>query len=180
MTAALTTADPVVLLDAYGSGGLVAVADDVTPAAMALLVRIGSGFVQVALPGATCDRLLLPPMVWPTPDDARGDQCVSVDATVGVSTGISAADRALTARLLADPTAVPGDLTRPGHVIPVRARRPGSPAGLALAFAQGRGGRAAVFCAAVPDATPCAEAGADALLALAHRHGLAVVHASDL
>jgi 3,4-dihydroxy 2-butanone 4-phosphate synthase / GTP cyclohydrolase II len=177
MTAVLTTVAPVVLLDDRGAGGLVAVADDVSTETMALLVRIGSGFVQVAVSGETCERLLLPPMVWPRPDDARGDHCVSVDATDGISTGISAADRARTARLLAAPTTVPGDLTRPGHVIPVQARRPDSPAGLALAFARSRGGRAAVFCAA---ATPSAEASADTLLALADRHGLAVAHASDL
>lgn len=171
---------PVVVLDGRGSGLLVTAADYITTETMAFLVRVGSGFVQVALDGVTCDRLLLPPMVWPAPAGPRGDHCVSVDAAFGVSTGISAADRALTARLLAAPTTVPDDLTRPGHVVPVRARTPDSPAGLALALVARAGHRAAVLTAAVPGGDPCAEARTADLLALADTHGLAVVEAADL
>ncbi|MCE3551448.1 3,4-dihydroxy-2-butanone-4-phosphate synthase [Pseudonocardia sp. RS11V-5] len=171
---------PVVVLDGRGSGHLVAPADDVTTETMAFLVRVGSGFVQVAVTGETCERLLLPPMVWPVPAGPRGDHCVSVDATHGVSTGISAADRALTARLLAAPTTEPDALTRPGHVVPVRVRTADSPAGLALAVAARAGRRAAVLCAAVPAGDPCAEARTEDLLALADAHGLPVVSAADL
>lgn len=171
---------PVVVLDGRGSGGLVAPADDITTETMAFLVRAGSGFVQVTVTGETCERLQLPPMVWPAPPGARGDQCVSVDAAHGISTGISASDRALTARLLAAPTTRAAELTRPGHVVPVLVRDPDTPAGLALALAARAGRRAAVLCAAVPTDGSCAEAHTDDLLALADAFGLPVVTAIDL
>ncbi len=174
------SAGPVIVLDEHGSGQLVAPADDVTTETMAFLIRVGSGFVQVAVDGATCDRLLLPPMAWPTPAGFRGDQCVSVDAAVGVSTGISAADRARTARLLANPATLPNDLTRPGHIVPVHARTPDGPAALALAVMSRAPHRAAAFTAAVPLSNPRAEARHEDLLALAAEHGLPIVAADDL
>ncbi|GAA2901109.1 hypothetical protein GCM10010472_69180 [Pseudonocardia halophobica] len=171
---------PAVVLDGRGSGLIVVPADDVATETMAFLIRIGSGFVQVALDERSCDRLLLPPMVWPVPSGPRGDHCVSVDAAHGVSTGISAADRAHTARLLAAPATTPDELTRPGHVVPVRARTPDSPAGLALALVAQTGHRAAVLTAAVPLGDPCAEARTADLRALADVHGLDLIEASDL
>lgn len=73
-------------------------------------------FVQVALHERDCDRLVLPEL---TPSSrlassAGYGQCVTVDAAVGTTTGISGADRARTARILADPRSVPDDFTRPG------------------------------------------------------------------
>ena len=75
---------------------------------------------------ADADRLELPPM-YHTNQDRRGTAyTVTVDAREGVTTGISAADRARTIRLLADPaTAAATDLSRPGHVVPLRAREGG-------------------------------------------------------
>ncbi|MBC2637645.1 MULTISPECIES: 3,4-dihydroxy-2-butanone-4-phosphate synthase [unclassified Rhodococcus (in: high G+C Gram-positive bacteria)] len=90
--------------------------------ATAFAVRHGSGLLQVALPVERCDALQLPEAV-PTERDPRLSaygQCLGVDAADGVGTGISAKDRAHTARVLADPETRPGDLTRPGHVIVVR------------------------------------------------------------
>lgn len=91
-------------------------------AQMAALIRHSSGFVQTALPGAVCDRLLLPEAasLWRRRGAAANGQCIAVDAAVGVTTGISATDRARTARALSDPRTVPGDLSRPGHMVPVR------------------------------------------------------------
>jgi 3,4-dihydroxy 2-butanone 4-phosphate synthase/GTP cyclohydrolase II len=74
------------------------------------------------MPAELADRLALPPMVADNQDPRRTAYTVSVDARQGVTTGISAADRARTLRLLADPTTTPGDLVRPGHVFPLRAR----------------------------------------------------------
>lgn len=99
------------------SGGvaeLVAAAGTVTAATVSFLVRHGSGVLHVALPEAECERLRLPAPAHPQRGDGARLQRVSVDAAAGVSTGISAADRAHTARLLADEDTTADDLARPG------------------------------------------------------------------
>jgi 3,4-dihydroxy 2-butanone 4-phosphate synthase/GTP cyclohydrolase II len=89
------------------------------------MVRYTSGYICVALTGDDCDRLELPPM-YHTNQDKRGTAyTVTVDAREGVTTGISAADRARTIRLLADPDAKSVDFVRPGHVVPLRAKEGG-------------------------------------------------------
>ncbi|PWJ25326.1 3,4-dihydroxy 2-butanone 4-phosphate synthase/GTP cyclohydrolase II [Branchiibius hedensis] len=85
-------------------------------------VRYGSGVLCAPVTGEIADRLALPPMVSDNQDPKGTAYTVSVDARKGVSTGISAADRARTLRLLADPATSAEDLTRPGHVFPLRAR----------------------------------------------------------
>ncbi|WP_010532851.1 3,4-dihydroxy-2-butanone-4-phosphate synthase [Brachybacterium squillarum] len=85
------------------------------------MVRRTSGYLCAPLPADRADALGLPPMV-PRGQDPRGTAyTVAVDAADGVTTGISAADRARTLRVLADPDAAPADLIRPGHVLPLRA-----------------------------------------------------------
>lgn len=88
------------------------------------LVRHTSGFVTVALPALRCASLGLPPMANVDLPVAEHQpvQAVTCDAAEGVTTGISAADRALTARLLTDPDAAPEDFRRPGHLVPLRVR----------------------------------------------------------
>jgi 3,4-dihydroxy 2-butanone 4-phosphate synthase / GTP cyclohydrolase II len=99
-------------------------AEGADPLVLAQLVRHTSGYVTVAIPTSRSTRLGLPAMV--NDDQSFGDrrpvQAVTCDAAEGVSTGISAADRALTARLLADPAATPEHFTRPGHIVPLRVR----------------------------------------------------------
>jgi 3,4-dihydroxy 2-butanone 4-phosphate synthase/GTP cyclohydrolase II len=73
------------------------------------------------MPAVRADALGLPPMVADNRDPRRTAYTVSVDAATGVTTGISAADRARTLNVLADPGSSPGDLIRPGHVLPLRA-----------------------------------------------------------
>ncbi|RPF21600.1 3,4-dihydroxy-2-butanone-4-phosphate synthase [Myceligenerans xiligouense] len=123
-------------LDALRAGRPVLVADDasrenevdvVLPAAhattewVAWTVRHSSGYLCAPLPAERADALGLP-LMWENGEDPRHTAyTVSVDAR-GVGTGISAADRALTLRTLADPATVAGDLIRPGHVLPLRAR----------------------------------------------------------
>jgi 3,4-dihydroxy 2-butanone 4-phosphate synthase / GTP cyclohydrolase II len=97
----------------------------VTPEWMAFIVRHTSGLVCVPMTGEALDRLEIPAMVHHNEDRMQTAFAVSVDARAGVTTGISARDRARTARLLADPRTTPGDLVRPGHLLPLRAREGG-------------------------------------------------------
>ena len=111
--------------DRENEGDLIFAAEKATPELVSFMVRYTSGYVCVALTDSECDRLDLPPMHHTNADSFRTAFTVTVDAKAGISTGISAADRAHTIRLLADPAAGPGDLVRPGHVLPLRAREGG-------------------------------------------------------
>ncbi|MGW8813439.1 3,4-dihydroxy-2-butanone-4-phosphate synthase [Gordonia terrae] len=91
-------------------------AASVTTEQMAFVVRHSSGFVEVAMPDVAAERLGIPEATGAR--RRRSRQCVSVDA-VGTGTGISARDRALTARTLADPASTTESFSRPGHLVPV-------------------------------------------------------------
>ncbi|MCC3270347.1 3,4-dihydroxy-2-butanone-4-phosphate synthase [Arthrobacter gengyunqii] len=111
--------------DRENEGDIVFAAQHATPELMGWTVRYTSGVICVPLPGSYADRLNLPPMTAVN-EDAKGTAyTVSCDAAVGVTTGISAADRATTSRVLADPGASASDLHRPGHVFPLRAHDDG-------------------------------------------------------
>ncbi|MEV0070793.1 3,4-dihydroxy-2-butanone-4-phosphate synthase, partial [Amycolatopsis sp. NPDC050768] len=111
--------------DRENEGDLIFAAEKATPELLAFMVRYTSGYVCVALTEAEADRLDLPPM-YHTNQDVRGTAySVTVDAAEGITTGISAADRAHTMRLLADPAASAKDFRRPGHVVPLRAKEGG-------------------------------------------------------
>jgi 3,4-dihydroxy 2-butanone 4-phosphate synthase/GTP cyclohydrolase II len=116
---------PVIVADAESredEGDVVLSAELATPEWLAWTVRVSSGFVCAPMAAEIADRLDLPPMVAHN-EDVRGTAyTVSVDASAGVTTGISASDRATTLRVLADPGSVRDDLRRPGHVLPLRAR----------------------------------------------------------
>jgi len=107
--------------DRENEGDLVAAASKASPAMLAFMIRYTSGVICVPMEGAELDRLKLPPMTAVNEDRKRTAYSVSVDARDGVSTGISAADRAHTVRVLADSATEPFELTRPGHVFPLRA-----------------------------------------------------------
>ncbi|MEY4347715.1 MAG: hypothetical protein RIS43_134, partial [Actinomycetota bacterium] len=88
---------------------------------MGFMIRHTSGVVCVPMPGEWLDRMNIPPMTSVN-EDAKGTAyTVSVDAKTGVSTGISAADRARTVQVLADERSTASDVTRPGHTFPLRA-----------------------------------------------------------
>ncbi|MHA3703684.1 3,4-dihydroxy-2-butanone-4-phosphate synthase [Jatrophihabitans sp. YIM 134969] len=109
-----------VLFDDPVGMGVLAAPATTAAAAIAAIVRHGSGFLFVTVTEETAARLDLPAMPGTVADgSAASRQRVSVDAAAHVGTGISARDRARTATLLADPTTVAPDLTRPGHVVPV-------------------------------------------------------------
>jgi 3,4-dihydroxy-2-butanone 4-phosphate synthase len=111
--------------DRENEGDIIFAAEHATPALMGWTIRYSSGVICVPLEGQRADALILPPMVEIN-EDAKGTAyTVSCDAAVGVSTGISATDRALTARILADPSSTPASLTRPGHIFPLRAVKGG-------------------------------------------------------
>ncbi|HEY3506953.1 MAG TPA: bifunctional 3,4-dihydroxy-2-butanone-4-phosphate synthase/GTP cyclohydrolase II [Actinocatenispora sp.] len=125
---------PVVVVDDPGrenEGDLIFAAAKATPELVSFMVRYTSGYICVPLTGPDCDRLNLPPMYHVNQDRRGTAYTVTVDAADGVTTGISAADRATTMRLLADPASSAVDFRRPGHVVPLRAkdggvlRRPG-------------------------------------------------------
>jgi len=106
--------------DRENEGDLVLAADAVTPEQMAFVIQHTSGFVCVPMLGDDLDRLDLPPMVARNQDPKGTAYTVSVDAVEGTTTGISAADRARTCRVLADETTTAEDISRPGHVLPLR------------------------------------------------------------
>ncbi len=88
---------------------------------VAWTIRHSSGYLCAPMPAARADALDLPLMVPQSQDPRRTAYTVTVDAAAGVTTGISAADRTRTLRVLADPASGRGDLIRPGHVLPLRA-----------------------------------------------------------
>lgn len=115
---ALRAGRPVLVADASSRENevdAILAADTATPEWMGWIIRHSSGLLCAPLPGALADRLELPLMVERS-EDARGTAyTVTVDAAVGVTTGISASDRATTVRALAAVDASPRDLIRPGH-----------------------------------------------------------------
>lgn len=117
---------PVALFDdEVGVQYLVFAAEHAAATTVAFAVRHTSGFLCVALPDERADELQLPALPRVHARDEVPDYAVAVDAAAGSGTGISATDRAATIRLLADPDTVATDLTRPGHVVPVRTRQEG-------------------------------------------------------
>ncbi|WP_405020718.1 bifunctional 3,4-dihydroxy-2-butanone-4-phosphate synthase/GTP cyclohydrolase II [Kitasatospora sp. NBC_00070] len=115
---------PVIVVDdedRENEGDIIFAASAATPELMAFTIRYTSGVICVPMTGEELDRLKLPPMTAVNEDRKGTAYAVSVDAKDGVDTGISAADRARTVKLLATAATEPGDLTRPGHVFPLRA-----------------------------------------------------------
>jgi 3,4-dihydroxy 2-butanone 4-phosphate synthase/GTP cyclohydrolase II len=170
--------------DRENEGDLVFAAGKATPELVGFMIRHTSGVICVAMLGPDLDRLKLPPMTAVNEDRKGTAYAVSVDARDGVSTGISAADRARTIRVLCDSATEPYELTRPGHVFPLRAveggvlRRPGhTEAGPDLARLAGLTPAAAI-CELVHDDGSMMRA--PALRAFADEHGLAMVSIADL
>lgn len=111
--------------DRENEGDLIIAAEKITTEKMAFLVRHSSGLVCVGMSAPRLQALDLPQMVTHNADPFRTAFTVSVDYKYGTTSGISAADRALTLRKLADPASVASDFHRPGHIFPLRARRGG-------------------------------------------------------
>jgi 3,4-dihydroxy 2-butanone 4-phosphate synthase/GTP cyclohydrolase II len=108
--------------DRENEGDLILAAQHVTPAAVNFMAMHGRGLICVPTSSERLQQLGIERMVTQNRESFRTDFQVSVDAAKKISTGISAADRAETIRIMAEPTAVPEDLVQPGHVFPLRAR----------------------------------------------------------
>lgn len=185
--AAIAAGDFVVVVDdehRENEGDLIIAADAITPEQMAFLVRHTSGVVCCAITPERADELQLPQMVEANGDAMGTAFTVTVDAATGTTTGISAADRTRTCRILADPTAAPNALVRPGHVFPLRARaggvveRPGhTEAAVDLARLGGRA-PAGILCEIVDDDGSMARL--PRLHRFAREHGLKLVSIADL
>jgi len=122
---ALQQGKPVLVTDAEdreNEGDAIIAAEFATPEWLAWMIRYTSGYICAPMTEARANELDLPLMYVNTQDPHHTAYTVSVDAMERESTGISAYDRALTGRVLADPKSSPGSLMRPGHVIPLRAR----------------------------------------------------------
>ncbi|MDT5064311.1 MAG: 3,4-dihydroxy 2-butanone 4-phosphate synthase / cyclohydrolase [Mycobacterium sp.] len=122
--AALRDGHMVIVVDAddpNDDGDLMLAAAHATPERVAFMMRHTSGILCVPMPARDLDRLHLPPMVVVNENPRSAGYAVSVNAKTGIASGISAADRARTISLLADPGTAPRDLSRPGHVFPLRA-----------------------------------------------------------
>src|SRR5215470_7901684 len=108
--------------DRENEGDLIMAAQFVTPAAVNFMAKHGRGLICVPTTSERLQQLGIERMVRQNRETFKTDFQISVDAARGVTTGISASDRAETIRIMADPTAVPEDLVQPGHVFPLRAR----------------------------------------------------------
>lgn len=119
---------PVIVVDdanRENEGDLIIPAAKITPQIVNFMIQHARGLVCVSLPMERLQALQLPPMVVDNTDPYGTDFSVSVDARFGITTGISAQDRATTIRALLNPKTTPFDLVRPGHVFPLRAKTGG-------------------------------------------------------
>ena len=107
--------------DRENEGDLVLAADHVTPEAINFMARFGRGLICLTLTRERCERLQLPPMTVRNGDKKGTAFTVSIEAAEGVTTGISAADRARTVQAAVAKGAVPDDLVQPGHIFPLQA-----------------------------------------------------------
>lgn len=170
--------------DRENEGDLIIAAEKITTEKMAFLVRHSSGLVCVAMQAQRLQALELPQMVTENADPFRTAFTVSVDYKYGTTSGISAADRALTLRALADPASQASDFHRPGHLFPLRARlggvleRPGhTEAAHDLAVLAGLQ-PVGVLCEIVNDDGSMARR--PDLLRFAKQHGLKIITIADM
>jgi 3,4-dihydroxy 2-butanone 4-phosphate synthase/GTP cyclohydrolase II len=165
-------------------GDLILAASKATPESMAFMIRWTSGVICAPVTGETLDRLGIPLMTPRSRDRMRTAYTISVDARDGVTTGISAADRARTVRVLVDSATEPYEIVQPGHVFPLRARdggvlaRPGhTEAAVDLARLAGLT-PAGVICEIVNDDGTMKRG--EQLRRFADEHGLAMIAIADL
>ncbi|HSL19670.1 MAG TPA: bifunctional 3,4-dihydroxy-2-butanone-4-phosphate synthase/GTP cyclohydrolase II [Methylomirabilota bacterium] len=170
--------------DRENEGDLIFAADKVTPEAVNFMARHGRGLICIALTPERCDELDLPLMVDKNTSAHETAFTISVEASRGTTTGISAHDRAATVRTLVDPAARPSDLRRPGHMFPLRSRLGGvlkraghTEAGVDLARLAGLT-PAAVLCEIMDEDGQMARM--PRLVEFAREHGLGLTTVADL
>jgi 3,4-dihydroxy 2-butanone 4-phosphate synthase/GTP cyclohydrolase II len=111
--------------DRENEGDLTMAAEKITPEAINFMARFGRGLICLSLTEERCDFLRLAPMTSANESAFHTAFTESIEAREGVTTGISAADRARTIRVAVDPASRASDLVRPGHIFPLRARKGG-------------------------------------------------------
>ena len=187
--AAIKSGKPVVVIDdedRENEGDLIFASELATPELVAFMVRYTSGYICVAVTEEDADRLDLPPMFRVNQDRRGTAYTVTVDAREGISTGISATDRAHTIRLLAGADTSSADLSRPGHIVPLRARdggvlrRPGhTEAAVDLAVLAGLR-PSGTLCEVVSEKDPIGMARGEELRVFADEHDLVMCSIADL
>ncbi|MBA3764062.1 MAG: bifunctional 3,4-dihydroxy-2-butanone-4-phosphate synthase/GTP cyclohydrolase II [Actinobacteria bacterium] len=170
--------------DRENEGDLIMAAEKVTPESIAFIVRYSSGVICLPVVGERLDELEIPLMVTANTDLRRTAFTVSIDARRGITTGISAADRAATIRAVVDPATKPDDLSRPGHIFPLRYREGGvlkraghTEASIDLARLAGLY-PAGVLCETVNDDGTMARL--PDLVRFAQTHGLKIISIADM
>jgi 3,4-dihydroxy 2-butanone 4-phosphate synthase/GTP cyclohydrolase II len=108
--------------DRENEGDLIMAAEFVSPAAINFMAKYGRGLICVPTTSDRLQQLGIERMVRQNRETFKTDFQISVDSAKGITSGISASDRAETIRIMADPTALPEHLVQPGHVFPLRAR----------------------------------------------------------
>src|SRR5215210_507975 len=113
--------------DRENEGDLACAAEKVTPDIINFMARYGRGLICLSMTEERLDELQIPLQVSDADNTATRSTafCVSIEARRGVTTGISAADRATTIQVAVDPRTRPADIARPGHIFPLRARKGG-------------------------------------------------------
>src|SRR5450432_2854394 len=111
--------------DRENEGDLMLAAEKVTPEAINFMAKFGRGLVCLPMTEERLDHLRIGPMTAENTSNYGTAFCEAIDARDGVTTGISAYDRARTIKVAVDPATRPADLARPGHVFPLRARKGG-------------------------------------------------------
>src|SRR3982074_2737472 len=111
--------------DRENEGDLTMAAEKISPEAINFMAKYGRGLICLTLTEQRCDELHLPLMSPINPSVHGTAFTEAIDARVGVTTGISASDRAITILTAIDPKTRPHDLARPGHIFPLRARNGG-------------------------------------------------------
>lgn len=170
--------------DRENEGDLTIAADKITPEAINFMATHGRGLICLALDADTCVRLGLQPMSQVNTARFGTAFCEAIDAAEGVTTGISAYDRAQTIKVAIDPRSQPQDLARPGHIFPLRARPGGvlvrsgqTEAAVDLARLAGLAPGGVICEVMSPDGTM---ARVPELLEFCHRYGLKMVSVADL
>jgi 3,4-dihydroxy 2-butanone 4-phosphate synthase/GTP cyclohydrolase II len=170
--------------DRENEGDLVCAAELVTPEIISFMAIHGRGLICLPLTEDRCDELQLHPQTPENTSSMGTAFTISIEARSGVTTGISAADRAKTILTAVDPASRPGDLARPGHVFPLRAKRGGvlvrvgqTEASVDMARIAGLA-PAAVICEIMNDDGTMARM--PELESFAEKHGLKIISVADL
>mgnify|MGYP001233982774 FL=1 len=178
---------PVIVVDdedRENEGDLVVSAENASPQIINFMAKHGRGLICAPMDGARLDKLGIPAMVTDNTDPHKTAFTVSVDYADETSTGISAFDRSRTIKTLFDPEAKPSDLTKPGHVFPLRAKKGGvlerrghTEASVDLSVLSG-GPPVAVICEILNDDGTMARM--DDLEVFSSKHGLKIISIDDL